>query len=428
MKQVNNVNQRVNERWFTHILYNSGIRSYRAAVHLASLRNRKARLMCKGHKAVWRILEEKLDANAKYIWIHTSSLGEFEQGRPLIERIHREAPQYKIILTFFSPSGYEVRRNYSGADIVCYLPFDTPSNAAMFVERVNPCMAIFVKYEFWRNYLIALQRHGVPTYLISGIFRSSQLFFKSHGKWYRNMLRYFTHLYVQDEGSRSLLESVDMHNVTVAGDTRFDRVTDIMQGCRELPFLTEFSKDKKFIFMAGSSWPADEAIYFPWLKAHKEVKAVIAPHEFDYKRVADICAAFPGECVAWTELENDPKLIEGKRIVVMNCMGLLSSAYRYANVAYIGGGFGSGLHNINEAAVYGIPVIFGPNNAKFIEAQEIQQCSAGFEVHSAEELSSIATKLLNDAKYRSEAGTAAAKYIKSKLGATEIIYHDLFES
>jgi 3-deoxy-D-manno-octulosonic-acid transferase len=219
-----------------------------------------------------------------------------------------------------------------------------------------------------------------------------------------------------------------MHNVTVAGDTRFDRVTDIMQGCRELPFLTEFSKDKKFIFMAGSSWPADEAIYFPWLKAHKEVKAVIAPHEFDDKRVADICAAFPGECVAWTELENDPKLIEGKRIVVMNCMGLLSSAYRYANVAYIGGGFGSGLHNINEAAVYGIPVIFGPNNAKFIEAQEIQQCSAGFEVHSAEELSSIATKLLNDAKYSSEAGTAAAKYIKSKLGATEIIYHDLFES
>jgi 3-deoxy-D-manno-octulosonic-acid transferase len=427
MSKLNKVNQCSNEHWFTPYIYNSGIKGYRAAVHLASLRNRKARLMCEGHKATWRILEEKLNPSCRYIWIHTSSLGEFEQGRPLIEMIKRELPELKIILTFFSPSGYEVRHNYNGADIVSYLPFDTAANAARFVEMVKPEMAIFVKYEFWRNYLLVLDKKGIPTYLISAIFRPTQLFFKSHGGWYRNLLRYFSHLYVQNEESRRLLENIGITNVTVAGDTRFDRVTDIMGSCHPLPLLDEFCKDKGFLFMAGSSWGADENIYIPWLQRHKEVKAVIAPHEFDAERVKNLISMFPGEGVAWSDAEKDSSLLTGKRVLIMNCMGVLSSAYRYADIAYIGGGFGAGLHNINEAAVYGIPVVFGPNNAKFIEAQEIQTHNAGFEVTDTDTFNAIADKMLSDSSARKAAGKAAADYIQSKLGATKMIFNTLFK-
>lgn len=414
------------DHWYTPLLYNLGIRAYSSAVAIAALRNPKCSKMRKGQAETWSILSEKIRTGARYIWFHTASLGEFEQGRPLIERLRREKPELSIILTFFSPSGYEVRKNYNGADIVCYLPFDTPAHARRFINIVKPEMAIFVKYEFWRNYLLELSRHAIPTYLISGIFRPSQLFFRRGGKWYRRLLRQFTRLYVQDQDSSHLLADAAITAVTVAGDTRFDRVTDIMAARRDIPEIESFTNGK-FVFMAGSSWPSDEEIYFPWLDAHPEVTAVIAPHEFNETRLRKLIDRFPEQAVTLSDITAHPSNATGKRILIIDCFGLLSSAYRYATIAYIGGGFGAGLHNINEAAVYGIPVIFGPNNRKFIEAREIQKAGGGFEVTNQQNFDSKATPLLTDATLRSAAGSAAGNYIKSKLGATEIIYTDLFE-
>lgn len=409
------------------VAYNTGIRCYRAAVAIASLRNRKARLMRRGHRKVWGILDEKLRKGEKYVWIHTSSLGEFEQGRPLIEMIKRERPDLKVVLSFFSPSGYEVRKNFPLADAVVYLPFDTPANVRRFLDMVNPVAAVFVKYEFWRNYLLELRRRGVPTYLISAVFRPKQLFFRPGGEWYRNLLFCFKEIYVQNLGSRLLLDGIGVSHVKVAGDTRFDRVTDIMRGSRDLPLLERFCRDSSFVFMAGSSWQADEAVYAEWLQNNPGVKAVIAPHEFDAARVEKLKRLF-GSAVAWTEAEKDPSLLEGKRVLVMDCFGLLSSAYRYATVAYIGGGFGAGIHNLNEAAVYGIPVLFGPNNRKFIEAKELMQCGGGFEVSDSAELGDRMNKLLGDKVMLASAGDAARAYIESKLGATEKIFGDIFRT
>lgn len=413
------------DHWYTSLIYNLGIRSYSGAVAAASLHSDKCKKMRRGQKDTWRILEHKIEPGQKYVWIHTASLGEFEQGRPLIERIRRTRKDLKILLTFFSPSGYEVRKNYAEADAVCYLPFDTPANARRFVEMVQPVMAIFVKYEFWRNYLLELERRGTPTYLISAVFRPDQLFFRKGGGWYRRLLHCFSRIFVQDESSSHLLESAGVHSAVVAGDTRFDRVTDIMAGRRELPLLEAF-RGNRFTFMAGSSWPADEDIYFPWLDAHPEVGAVIAPHEFDRVRVERLVGRFPGQAVTWSYLTAHPEATEGKRILIMDCFGLLSSAYRYADMAYVGGGFGAGLHNINEAAVYGIPVIFGPNNHKFIEARELKAAGGGFEVNSSSDFSRSADKLLSDAALCKTSGEAAGRYIASKLGATDKIFAQLF--
>jgi 3-deoxy-D-manno-octulosonic-acid transferase len=406
-------------------LYGFGIRAYATGVRIAALRNPKAKLLIAGHKRIWSDLKSKIEPDSRYIWIHTSSLGEFEQGRPLIEKIKREHPEYKILLTFFSPSGYEVRKNYTGADVVVYLPFDTRRNIKRFLNKVNPVTAIFVKYEFWLNCLKELSRREIPTYLISAPFRRSQLFFKRTGAWYRSWLKYFTHLYVQDDNSRSLLAEIGVDNVTVAGDTRFDRVVDIMSNGRKLPVLDNFRSDGKFVLMAGSSWQEDEAVYFPWLHKNRDVKAVIAPHEFDAGRIAKLKEAFPGEVACWSEIK-DSRVPSDCRILLMDCFGLLSSAYRYADMVYVGGGFGAGLHNINEAAVYGVPVIFGPNNRKFIEAQEIQRADGGFEVKDATSFAKIADSLVADYDRRKRAGQNAGDYIRSKLGATDIIFKDLF--
>lgn len=406
-------------------LYGFAIRTYATGIRIAALKNPKARLLVAGHKRIWTDLKGKIEPGSRYIWIHTSSLGEFEQGRPLIEKIKRERPEYKILLSFFSPSGYEVRKNYPEADVVVYLPFDTRRNIRRFINLVNPTMAIFVKYEFWLNCLKELNSRAIPTYLISAPFRSSQFFFKRNGGWYRSWLKYFTHLYVQDSGSSRLLASIGIDNTTVAGDTRFDRVVDILKAGRKLPVLEDFRKEGKFIMMAGSSWPEDESVYFEWLHKNRDINAVIAPHEFDSERIAKLKAQFPGELVCWSEL-HDSCVPSECRILVMDCFGLLSSAYRYADMVYVGGGFGAGLHNINEAAVYGVPVLFGPNNHKFIEAQEIQTAGGGFEVKSAGEFAHIADLLMSDYDKRQHAGQNAGDYIRSKLGATNLIFNDLF--
>lgn len=407
-------------------LYELGIRAYSGAVGIASLFNDKARKMKRGHRGVIRRLREAADGYSHWIWVHAASLGEFEQGRPMIERIRKHHPDYKILLTFFSPSGYEVRKNYQGADIVCYLPFDTMRNARRVVEAIHPEKAIFVKYEIWRNYLTQLRKHGIPTYLVSAIFRPEQAFFKRRGSWYRTWLRNFSHIFVQDDRSRRLLAEVGIDNVTVAGDTRFDRVTDIKATNKPIPELEKFFKDADLKFMAGSSWPQDEDVYGAWLLRHPEVKAVIAPHEFDASRLAAMKKRFEGKAVLLSELRSGDDSLKGKQVLIIDCFGLLSSAYAYADVAYVGGAFGAGLHNVNEAAVYGIPVIFGPKYGKFLEAQDLVTLGGGISIDSREAFERTADRLLYDPADRERRGKWAGEYISEKTGASDRVYAAIF--
>ncbi len=416
-----------------NLLYSAGIWLYRQGIRAAALRGGKPRLLNDGLNRSFDTLRRQIRPGDRYVWIHAASLGEFEQGRPLIERLRRERPDLRILLTFFSPSGYEVRKNYDGADIVCYLPIDTPRNAARFVDIVNPYAAIFVKYEFWGNYLRALHKAKTPTYLISGIFRHDQLFFRNYGAFYRNWLKYFTRLYLQDAGSRRLLHEIGIDNVTVAGDTRFDRVSDIMRSVHPIPELDNFCRPKSKgrehpVFMAGSSWPADEEVYASWLKEHPEVKGVIAPHEFDPQRLRRLKQLFgEDKTLLLSEAKGCGSDIADRQVLVIDCFGLLSSAYAYADFVYVGGGFGAGLHNINEAAVYGVPVIYGPNHTKFIEAEEMKTLGAGISVSGRESFERVASRLLTDPAERERRGKWAADYIRKKQGATDKIFNDLFQ-
>lgn len=412
-------------------LYTLGIRGYGVAVRLGGIFNPKARRLSQGQKRIWSYLEKHIDPKSRYIWIHSASLGEFEQGRPLIERLKRERPEYRILLTFFSPSGYEVRKDFPLADAVCYLPFDTRANARRFLYTVNPEMAIFVKYEIWRNYLEELYRRQIPVYMISAVFRHDQYFFKKAGAWYALWLKWYTGFFVQNEESRRLLESVGVRNVVIAGDTRFDRVSEIRRQGKRIPVLERFRGDEEagsrnLVIMAGSSWPADENVYSDWIAAHPEVKLVIAPHEFDAARLAALKERFGPDTLLMSEAEMNPDAIDKAKVLVIDCFGLLSSAYAYCDIAYVGGGFGSGLHNINEAAVYDVPVIYGPNNAKFIEAREMAEAGGGFPVADRREFEQTADKLTGSADCRKEAGRKAGEYIRSKIGATDIIFRKLF--
>ncbi len=411
---------------FEPLFYGFGIHLYAGAIRFASLWNHKAGLMISGHKEIWTKLENVIDKKSKYIWVHAASLGEFEQGRPLIEKLRREKPEYKIVLTFFSPSGYEVRKNYKEADLVIYLPFDTRKNARKFLYAVNPEMVIFVKYEFWRNYLIETSRRNIPSYLISAVFRKEQLFFKRYGGWYRRLLHHFNHIFVQDEDSRNLLHNIGIERTTVAGDTRFDRVTDVMhQTSVKIPWAEE----NNFILVVGSSWEKDEEIYTDWINSHPQTKAIIAPHEFDNDRLLKLQNRLTQPSVRFSELSKNSNNndVTKTQTLIIDCFGLLSQLYRYASVAYIGGGFGAGIHNINEAAVYGKPVIFGPKHYKFIEAREVIDAKGGFSVTSEEDFNSIMDKIYTDSEFRLRSGENAGNYIKSKLGATEKIYTNIFK-
>lgn len=409
-------------------VYNAGLHLYAGAVKIAALRNEKAKKMAEGHRHINEILEKKIVPGKKYVWVHAASLGEFEQGRPIIERIRKNLPELGVVLTFFSPSGYEVRKNYDGADIVCYLPYDTSGNARKFVEKVNPEMAIFVKYEIWRNYLHELHEHDVPCYLVSAVFRPEQAFFKKRSSWYAGWLRYFKEIFVQDERSRKLLEGIGITDVTVAGDTRFDRVTDIRDARKEIPELKELRTRGEMLFMAGSSWPADEDVYASWLARHKEICGVIAPHEYDGARLRKLLGLFGDEAVLLSEVRKSGSLPEGKRVLIIDCFGLLSSAYAYADMAYVGGAFGAGLHNINEAAVYGIPVIFGPKFGKFLEARDLTEIGGGISIDSREAFEKTADSLLEDREELGRRGQLSADYIASKIGASDIIFDSLFKT
>ena len=375
------------------------------------------------------ILREKIDRNAKYIWFHASSLGEFEQGRPMIEKIKAEHPEYKVLLTFFSPSGYEVRKNYKGADVICYLPFDTPFRVKKFLNLANPAIAIFIKYEFWGNYLRELRKRGIPVYIISAIFRPDQLFFQWFGKPYRKMLSYFNHLFVQDERSMKLLNEFGITNVTVTGDTRFDRVLDVRKQARELPFIERFLESKEgkrpIVMVAGSSWPQDEAIFIPYFHEHPEMKLIIAPHEIHREHLMYIESLLKRPAVRLSDVMQDKSLLEGKDCLIVDSFGLLSSIYRYGTIAYIGGGFGAGIHNTLEAAVYGIPVLFGPRYQKFKEARDLIKVGGGFSVASKDEFMAKMDELLTYAEVLKAAGESAGQFVKGNAGATDGILKEL---
>ncbi len=404
------------------MFYNLAIYIYQLAVRLAAWFSDKPAKMVKGHQEVFGLLQGKIDRNASYIWFHAASLGEFEQGRPLIERIRKEYPQYKILQTFFSPSGYEVRKNYEGADVVCYLPFDTPGNARKFIEAVNPCMVFFVKYEFWLNYLTVLSQKGIPVYSVSSIFRPNQIFFRWYGKGYQKVLRTFTHLFVQNEQSKELLAGIGLTNTTVVGDTRFDRVLDICAAAKHLPLVQAFKGDS-LTFVAGSSWGPDEDLFIPYFNAHPEMKLIIAPHVVSDAHLKEIESKLQRPCVRYTQATE--KNVQTADCLIIDCYGLLSSIYRYGEISYIGGGFGVGIHNVLEAAVYSIPVIFGPNNKKFREAQHLLQQQGGFEITGAEDFTTLMDRFLTDEAYLQASGKAAGDYVKNNAGALEKIMQEI---
>lgn len=404
------------------MIYNLIIYLYASAVRLAALFNKKASLMVAGHTEAFNKLKKEIDSSAKYIWFHAASLGEFEQGRPLIEEIRKQYPDYKILQTFFSPSGYEVRKNYKGADIVCYLPFDTPGNAHRFIALAKPCMAFFVKYEFWKNYLVELNRKSIPVYSVSSIFRDNQIFFRWYGASYRNVLKQFTHLFVQNEYSVSLLEKIGVRNTTVVGDTRFDRVLEICKQAKELPIVEQF-KGNAVTLVAGSSWAPDEDIFIPYFNAHPKMKLIIAPHVIDESHIKEIIGKLDRTVVRYTQAT--PETVAQADCLIIDCFGLLSSIYRYGEIAYIGGGFGVSIHNTLEAAVYGMPVIFGPNNKKFQEAQDLLACKGGFEILGVQDFNQLMDRFLTDNSFLDKAGKKAGNYVRDNSGALEKIMHEI---
>lgn len=414
-----------------NLLYNSGIRLYAFGAKMASGRSPKIAKMVSGQRDSIARIKEAFGGNGCDVWIHAASLGEFEQARPLIERVRREQPDKKILLTFFSPSGYDVRKNYPHVDCVAYLPFDKPAVVRDFLDAANPRLAIFVKYEFWGNYLGELKRRGIPTYIISAIFRPSQPFFKSWGGMFRKMLGCFDRLYVQDQDSASLLSGIGIDKVTVNGDTRFDRVSDVMASTFDIPAVAAFVKDASLTLIAGSSWPEDEERYITWLNNHAvdSVRAIIAPHEFDKQRLESLLGTFGGEAVLLSDVESRGyDALCGKRVIIVDSFGKLSSLYRYGDIAYIGGGFGAGIHNINEAAVYGMPVVFGPKYQKFKEAKDLLQLGGARALSDSESCAAVLDCFLQDRSALINAGNIAGKYIKDNIGATDVIYNDLFSS
>lgn len=400
------------------MIYNLIIALYDLAVHIISPFSRKPRKMMKGHWVVYELLRQQLEPGYHYMWFHAASLGEFEQGRPLMEKIRASYPEYKLLLTFFSPSGYEVRKNYRGADIVCYLPFDKPRNVKKFLDLVNPCMAFFIKYEFWKNYLDELHSRRIPVYSVSSIFRKGQIFFKWYGGTYRNVLRNFDYLFVQNERSKRFLAKIGINRAMVVGDTRFDRVLQIRQEAKELP-LVELFKGKAMTFVAGSSWQPDEDLFIEYFNTHPEMKLIIAPHVIDENHLVEIVSKLKRPYVRYSRA--DEKNVLKADCLIIDCFGLLSSIYRYGEIAYIGGGFGVGIHNTLEAAVYGIPVIFGPKYQKFQEAVQLIENKGAYCIKNYVELKVLLDRLMTDDEFLRDTGYRAGSYVTDNAGATDKI-------
>ncbi len=407
-------------------LYSLNIFLYGFGIRVAALFVAKAKLWIRGRKNLFETLEKNLAGNDKPVaWFHCASLGEFEQGRPLMERFRAEHPEYKIVLTFFSPSGYEVRKKYAGADVVSYLPLDTPGNAKRFVELVKPSVVFFVKYEFWLNLLGQLRKKNVPHFLVSAIFREDQIFFKGHGKIFREALKGYTFIFTQEKKSLELLNGIGVSQAEMAGDTRFDRVAEIAAAAKDIPVAKAFAGENKKVIVAGSTWPADEELLFPALKEHltNGWKLLIAPHELGESHLSAIennlramgVAAF----VRFSKA--DETSVHSSNVLLIDNIGMLSSLYRYGRVAYIGGGFGKSIHNVLEAAVYGMPVIFGPRFEKFNEAKGLIAAGGGIGVMTGDELKQRVDELLRDEMKLKAAGEKAGEFVLGNTGATQKI-------
>ena len=424
-------------------MYNIAMYFVQLGIAIAAIFDHKVRLLWRGQRAAFKTLKKKVDPNAKYVWVHAASLGEFEQGRPIIERIRLQHPEYKILLTFFSPSGYQVRKNYEGADIITYLPIDTVTNARRFLRTIRPVMAFFIKYEFWYNYLHILKHRGVPTYSVSSIFRPDQIFFRWYGRAYSRVLKCFTKFFVQNEESRQLLAKIGITETEIVGDTRFDRVMTIKSLAKQLPIVEAFVGGTECppapntqhptpsnVFVAGSSWPPDEEIFIRYFNEHREWKLIIAPHVIGEDHLQQIISRLSPSgateggrrIVRFTQTTREEAAKADTLII--DCFGLLSSIYNYGDVAYIGGGFGVGIHNVPEAAVYGVPVIIGPNNERFREAQYLLGVGSCREVSSAEAFRNVMDLFVSDPAQLRRAGKRAYDYIHSNAGAADLIYRE----
>ena len=425
-------------------MYNIAMYFVQLGIAIAAIFDHKVRLLWRGQRAAFKTLKKKVDPNAKYVWVHAASLGEFEQGRPIIERIRLQHPEYKILLTFFSPSGYQVRKNYEGADIITYLPIDTVTNARRFLCTIRPVMAFFIKYEFWYNYLHILKHRGVPTYSVSSIFRPDQIFFSWYGRAYSRVLKCFTKFFVQNEESRQLLAKIGITETEIVGDTRFDRVMTIKSLAKQLPIVEAFTTPHQLprggepavqeasprgglegVFVAGSSWPPDEEIFIRYFNEHREWKLIIAPHVIGEDHLQQIISRLSPSgateggrrIVRFTQTTRE-EAAQADTLII-DCFGLLSSIYNYGDVAYIGGGFGVGIHNTLEAAVWDMPVIFGPNNKKFQEAQGLKACGGGFEIKDYDEFAALMQRFASDESFLKQSGSQAGHFVKDQAGATD---------
>lgn len=414
-------------------MYNIAIYLYLIGVAIASLFNEKVRKMWRGERQAIKILKEKVDPTAQYVWFHAASLGEFEQGRPLMEHLRQEHPEYKILLTFFSPSGYEVRKDYKGADIVCYLPLDTIRNSRRFLRAVRPVMAFFIKYEFWYNYFHILQHRGVPVYSVSCIFRPNQIFFRWYGKQYARVLHCVTKFFVQNEESQQLLQGIGIDHSEVVGDTRFDRVLQIRDAAKHLPIVEAFRYGSVGgnaegtpikTFVAGSSWGPDEDIFIRYFNERHDWRLIIAPHVINEEHLQQILSKLQRKTVRYTQ--TTPEEAAQAECLIIDCFGLLSSIYNYGDVAYVGGGFGVGIHNVLEAAVWHMPVFFGPNNKHFQEAQWLLQSKGGIEIMSFDDFKIQMDRFIAAPGLIRERGNAAAKVVEEHTGATKRVMNDCF--
>ena len=407
-------------------MYTLGIYLYMAVIKLAALfGHKKAKQMLEGHKEIFVSLEKGIKEGVNYVWFHASSLGEFEQGRPMIEKMRASHPEYRVVLTFFSPSGYRSARNYQQADVVCYLPFDTPSNVKRFLDIAHPEIAVFVKYEFWLNYLTQLKKRNVRTYLVSAIFRRESVFFRSYGSMWREALDAFEQMFVQNEESRELLHEIGYDDVIVAGDTRFDRVAAIAKAAKPVDIVAKFKGDAS-LFVAGSTWGPDEDILMPLVNDNPHIKFVIAPHEMDQARINKILASTKCGAVRYTQCDATIDF-SSTQVLVLDTIGILSSVYGYASWSYIGGGFGVGIHNTLEAATFGLPIAFGPKYEKFKEARDMVALGAATKVESAEELSAWFAPLRDDAAHLVHTSAIAKDYTAKNQGATALFMKIAFK-
>ena len=406
------------------VIYNLFVVCYWGGIYVASFfGNPKAKLWIKGRKNLFQTLSAQLKPGNR-IWVHAASLGEFEQGRPLIEKIRERHPEVQIFLTFFSTSGYEVRKNYSGADYIFYLPMDSKRNAQQFIDLVNPQKVLFIKYEFWYHYLLTLKKRNIPVYLCSANFRENQMFFKWWGGWYRKLLHFFSHFFVQTSTSQRLLESIGLSNSTITGDTRFDRVYDIASQAKEIEVVKKFVGENQ-CFIAGSTWEPDEELITRYInETTGPVKYIIAPHEIHTSHIERLEKSLCKRTVRFSNKENAS--LTDYDVLIIDNIGMLSSLYRYGKVAYIGGGFGKGIHNILEAAVFGMPILFGPNHLKFQEAIDLIQEDAAFPINKYDDLKVKLDELFGNAETLDLTGKKAAAFVKRNIGATEKIMKQIW--